>query len=150
MKYVHTNIAANDWKRLAQFYIDVFECRLKPPERDLKGEWLDSATGLKAAALKGAHLILPGYGDDGPTLEIFTYSVTEPSETFQANTKGFAHIAFAVDDVESVFNKALAHGGSKLGRITQKEVDGVGQLILVYMRDPEGNIVEIQSWDLNE
>jgi len=31
--------------------------------------------------------------------------------------------------------------------VTRKEVEGVGLLAFVYFRDPEGNIIEIQSWD---
>ena len=38
MKFVHTNIAAKDWKSLSQFYITVFDCRVKPPERKYEGE----------------------------------------------------------------------------------------------------------------
>ena len=40
MKYVHTNIIAQDWKFLSQFYIDVFGCKPVPPERRLSGEWI--------------------------------------------------------------------------------------------------------------
>jgi len=29
---------------------------------------------------------------------------------------------------------------------SKKTIDGVGDLKFVYFRDPEGNIVEIQSW----
>ena len=60
MRYAHTNIVAKDWKALADFYIQVFGCTAKPPERDLAGEWLDKATGLHNAHLKGIHLPLPG------------------------------------------------------------------------------------------
>jgi catechol 2,3-dioxygenase-like lactoylglutathione lyase family enzyme len=147
MKYVHTNIVAQDWKKLATFYIDVFDCKEKPPQRDLAGAWLDAATGLKEAALKGIHLFLPGYGDDGPTLEIFSYETMEERGIGHANTYGFSHIAFLVDDVQAIFEKALVHGGQPLGRVTRKTIEGVGDLTLVYFRDPEGNIVEIQSWD---
>ena len=35
--------------------------------------WLDSATGINGAHLRGMHLRLPGYGEHGPTLEIFQY-----------------------------------------------------------------------------
>ncbi len=147
MKYVHTNIVAKDWKNLSQFYIDVFECKEKPPERNLSGDWLDRATGLTKARLKGMHLILPGFGDDGPTLEIFTYEPMTESEQMMADTKGFSHIAFAVDNVEDIYKRALAHGADALGKATQKKVEGVGTLTFVYFRDPEGNIIEIQSWD---
>jgi predicted enzyme related to lactoylglutathione lyase len=46
IKFVHTNIIARDWKKLAQFYIDVFECEPLKPERDLDGEWIDKMTGI--------------------------------------------------------------------------------------------------------
>ncbi|PYI70612.1 MAG: glyoxalase, partial [Verrucomicrobia bacterium] len=72
-KYVHTNLIARDWKRLVQFYSEVFGCQPKGPERDLSGNWLDSVNAVPNAHLRGVHLRLPGYGDDGPTLEIFSY-----------------------------------------------------------------------------
>ncbi|HCY86196.1 MAG TPA: glyoxalase [Desulfobacteraceae bacterium] len=147
MKYVHTNIAARDWKTLADFYCSVFDCRIKPPERDYSGDWLDRATGLTGARLKGAHLILPGYGDDGPTLEIFTYDKMVDTESIMANHQGFTHIAFEVTDVRKTYEKALAHGGQPMGKVTEKKVPGIGTLVFIYFKDPEGNIIEIQSWE---
>ncbi len=91
MKFVHTNIAAKDWKRLSQFYITVFDCRVKPPERKYAGDWLDQATGLFRASLEGVHLELPGF--------------------------------------------------------VERKVPGIGTLVFVYFKDPEGNIIEIQSWE---
>lgn len=147
MKFVHTNIVARDWRSLASFYITVFNCKEKPPERDFSGKWLDNATGLKSAALRGIHLILPGYGDAGPTLEIFSYEQMADPGPGHANSIGFSHIAFLVDDVQKTYQHALAHGGQPLGSVTEKQINGVGNLTLVYLRDPEGNIIEIQSWD---
>jgi predicted enzyme related to lactoylglutathione lyase len=64
-----------------------------------------------------------------------------------ANYTGFTHLAFEVEDVEKTFEKALKKGGMSLGKVTRKEVEGVGFLTFVYFRDPEGNIIEIQSWN---
>ena len=63
-----------------------------------------------------------------------------------ANHAGFAHIAFEVEDVESTFARALDQGGTALGQPSEKAIEGIGMLKLVYLRDPEGNIIEIQSW----
>ena len=63
-----------------------------------------------------------------------------------ANHTGFTHIAFEVDDVDRTLNEALKRGGQLLGNVTEKTVDGLGDLKFVYFRDPEGNMVEIQSW----
>ena len=72
-KYVHTNLIARDWKRLVRFYREVFGCEPKGPERDLSAAWLDRVNSVPNARLRGVHLRLPGYGDDAPTLEIFSY-----------------------------------------------------------------------------
>lgn len=146
MRFAHTNLVARDWKKLADFYITVFNCRVKPPERDLAGDWLDKGTGLKNAALAGVHLLLPGHGEAGPTLEIFTYQDTKTIAPMMANHTGIAHIAFEVDDVQSTLNIAMQNGAEMLGEIVEKEIENVGTLVFVYFRDPEGNIIEIQSW----
>jgi len=62
------------------------------------------------------------------------------------NKPGFAHIAFLVDDVKVYYTKVLEHGGSALGEMAEKKIEGVGTLTVAYMRDPEGNIVEILNW----
>jgi catechol 2,3-dioxygenase-like lactoylglutathione lyase family enzyme len=147
MRFSHTNIAAKDWKRLSDFYINVFNCRIKPPERNLSGDWLDKATGLKKAKLTGVHLLLPGHGDNGPTLEIFTYEDTHECSSIMANYTGFTHIAFEVENVETTLNIALSNGADLLGEVTEKKIENVGILKFVYLRDPEGNIIEIQSWE---
>ena len=84
MRYAHTNIVAKDWQKLSDFYINVFGCTIKPPERKLSGDWLDQATGLSKAELEGVHLLLPGHGDSGPTLEIFSYKDTHECEPVMA------------------------------------------------------------------
>jgi catechol 2,3-dioxygenase-like lactoylglutathione lyase family enzyme len=146
MRFSHTNIAAKDWKRLSKFYINVFNCRIKPPERKLSGDWLDKATGLKKAKLTGVHLLLPGHGDNGPTLEIFTYEDTHECPSIMANYTGITHIAFEVENVETTLNVALSNGADLLGEVTEKKIENVGILKFVYLRDPERNIIEIQSW----
>lgn len=146
MRYAHTNIVARDWKRLVQFYSNVFSCEPVPPERNQSGDWLDRGTGVADARIQGMHLRLPGYGEDGPTLEIYQYSQIEPATPATANRQGIGHLAFTVDDVASVRDQVLAHGGSALGSISQTEISGVGHLTFVYLADPEGNILEIQNW----
>ncbi len=145
-KYVHTNLIARDWKKLVRFYGDVFDCIPKDPERDLSGEWLDRVTSLSAARLRGVHLRLPGYGGDGPTLEIFSYDDMPDKEPPMPNEPGFAHIAFAVDNVEKALETVISAGGGSVGEIATAEIGGVGLLQVVYARDPEGNIVELQKW----
>lgn len=148
-KYAHTNLIAKDWKRLSAFYQDVFGCVPVPPERKLSGEWLDKATGLSGAHISGIHLRLPGYGDDGPTLELFQYGAMPERPSVSTNTPGFSHIAFAVDDVAEAAKAIFNKGGSAVGELTVRDVPGVGLLTFQYVTDPEGNIIEIQNWKAN-
>jgi predicted enzyme related to lactoylglutathione lyase len=145
-KYVHTNLIARDWKGLVRFYSEVFGCEPNPSDRDMSGAWLDQLTSLQNAHLSGVHLRLPGCGDDGPTLEIFSYNELVEPELPSANQCGFGHIAFAVHDVDEALQAVIAAGGSTVGNIVTTEVNRVGVLRVVYARDPEGNIVELQRW----
>lgn len=145
-RYGHTNLIARDWRRLAQFYCDVFGCAQAGPQRDQHGAWLDQATGVTQAHLEGVHLLLPGHGDSGPTLEIYTYDTTLDAPPSAANRAGLGHLAFQVPDVPAALTELLAHGGRRLGEVSRTTVAGVGDLAVVYATDPEGNIIELQAW----
>lgn len=146
MRYAHTNIVSLDWKRLSEFYINTFQCKVVPPVRKQSGDWLARGTGLKDASLEGVHLLLPGYGETGPTLEIYQYQTIEGQTGVAPNKRGFGHIAFEVASVEKLLSDLINNGGSKSGSITKRQVDGVGEITFVYCRDPEGNLIELQSW----
>src|SRR6478736_5770223 len=79
-RFGHVNVTGRDWRRLAAFYTDVFGCESVPPERDIRSADLDAATGLHDAHLTGAHLRLPGYGETGPTIEIFEYDEIDATQ----------------------------------------------------------------------
>lgn len=146
IKFAHTNIISKDWKRLADFYIQVFGCKPVFPERDLKGTWLDKATNIEDAHIRGIHLALPGYDKNPPTIEIFQYDhVIEKSESMP-NRKGYGHIAFRVDDVDEVLKKLLETGGTLLGEVVETEIANAGYIRFVYAKDIDGNIIELQSW----
>ena len=146
-KYVHTNIIAADWRLLAEFYIDVFDCTIVPPERNYKGKELDAGVSISGAHLKGIHLRLPGWGESGPTLEIYSYNVQEEKPKTAVNRPGFTHIAFEVDDVEAARKKVLASGGNKVGEIVTLTTSGGSNVTWCYLTDPEGNIIELQKWN---
>lgn len=144
--YRHTNIIAQDWKSLSRFYQDVFGCTPVPPERDQSGQWLEDGTKVKNAALKGEHLLLPGFPKGGPTLEIYSYSEMLDKPEAASNRKGFGHIAFEVDDVEKACEEIVRAGGKLYGKIVTRVVPGAGTITFTYVMDPEDNLVELQSW----
>jgi catechol 2,3-dioxygenase-like lactoylglutathione lyase family enzyme len=145
-KYVHTNIMAHDWQALAKFYQDVFGCVPVPPMRDFKGEALERATNIPNAAFQGMHLRLPGFDDNGPTLEIFQYQNMPARLETLVHRPGFGHIAFLVEDVAKARKAVLEAGGEDVGEtITLQTADG-RKVTFVYVTDPEGNVLELQSW----
>lgn len=147
IKYVHTNLVARDWKKLADFYIHVFNCKPMLPERDLSGEWIDQLTGINDVRIRGMHLSLPGI-ENGPTLEIFEYCPKDGlNDAIRINSSGFGHIAFHVDSVEKALEKVLEHGGGQLGAVVIKAYEEIGILTVVYATDPEGNFIELQNWN---
>ena len=146
-KYAHTNINTPDWKRLVQFYIKVFDSKLIPPTRHLYGEWFEKASGIKDAEVHGAHITLPGYDVNGPTLEIFTHTIKNGEQSTTFHQQGYAHIAIAVDDVDATYKKIIENGGSSDGEIVTEYYENMNKtLTMVYAKDPDGNIIEIQKW----
>ena len=144
-RYAHTNIIAKDFQKLVDFYKDVFQCKSIGETRDLRGEWLDKLTGISNAHIMGEHLCLPGYGEDHPTLEIFSYDNMMETE-HSINTCGIAHIAFEVDDVEATLQRLLENGGKQIGEVVKAEYEDGRKAVFVYAADCEGNIIELQSW----
>lgn len=146
VRYGHTNLIAQDWRALSRFYQEQFGCTPVPPVRDFKGPDLERGTAISGAELRGEHLRLPGHGPDGPTLEIFNYNVLEERPPGVAvNRPGFGHIAFVVDDVATARAAVLTAGGQPVGEIVTLTNAAGARLTWVYVTDPEGNVLELQS-----
>jgi catechol 2,3-dioxygenase-like lactoylglutathione lyase family enzyme len=145
-RFGHTNVIARDWQRLADFYERVFGCERVLPIRNYRGPDLERGTAVPGAALSGVHLRLPGHGVDGPTLEIYTYEPSLDALPPAANRSGWGHIAFAVDDVAQARLAVLEAGGGILGEVVTLQTADGRRVTWCYQTDPEGNIIELQSW----
>ena len=145
MKYCHVCIACKDWQLISKFYQDVFGCIPLDPIRNMKGSWpgkLIAAPVEEEAEIIGEHIMVPGYGDEGPTLEILTYKPYGKDVTLECYDPGFTHVCFEVptqEEKNAAIEKLLACGGSMISKFDDYHVERA-----VYARDPEGNIVEIR------
>ncbi len=146
-RYVHTNIIAKDCEKLIEFYKEVFGCRSIGEKRDLRGAWLDKMTGIPNAHIVGEHLVMPGYDENHPTIEIFSYDQMEGDFTHRINSYGIAHLAFEVDNVEETLEKVLLKGGGVVGELVHADYQDGRKATFVYVTDIEKNIIELQSWD---
>ncbi len=145
-RYVHTNIIAINADKLIEFYKTVLGCKSINEKRDLKGVWLDKLTNLNKAHIIGEHLLMPGYIGDYPTLEIFSYEDAKSFIPSEINRPGLAHLAFEVDDVKKTLEDVINAGGSVVGEIVKADYPNNIEATFVYAKDPEGNILELQSW----
>jgi catechol 2,3-dioxygenase-like lactoylglutathione lyase family enzyme len=145
-RFGHVNLIARDWRRLAAWYTEVFGCELVPPERDYSGPDLERGTGIPGAALRGVHLRLPGLGPTGPTLEIYQFASMPEGLPAAVNRPGFQHIAFAVPSVTAARDGVLGSGGASVGEVVTLQTADGRFVTWAYVTDPEGNIVELQSW----
>jgi predicted enzyme related to lactoylglutathione lyase len=146
IRYAHVNIIAADWRKLAEFYQTVFDCEPVSTERDHHGPHTDAVTGIENVRVQGQHLRVPGHGENGPTIEFFTYDQQLPGQKPAINRPGYAHVAFEVEDFDGVRQQVLNWGGSDYAEKITIDIPGAGRLTLLYMTDPEGNIIELQQW----
>ena len=147
--YAHTNLIARDWRSLAQFYIDVFGCEVVPPERDLSGEWIERMTVVPGVRVRGCHLRLPGpfaesaAGPDARDLLVRARRAgcrpADRSPRLRSPRVPRRRRRSRARDVE-------ANGGARYGELVQHRYPELGLLTAVYAADPEGNVIEIQSW----
>jgi len=146
-KYVHTNLIARDWRALARFYIDLFGCVPVPPERDFRGPEIEAGTAIPGTHLTGMHLRLPGWGENGPTLELFHYDELDEHGPGVLNRPGFGHLAFQVSDVTAAQGAVLSAGGKAVGAVSTLHLPNGTAVTMCYVTDPEGNILELQRWN---
>lgn len=146
IRYAHTNVIARDWRSLARFYEEVLGCVPVSSERDHHGPLTDALVGIPNVRVTGRHLRVPGHGENGPTLEFFSYHEQPPNLPPQINRPGFAHLAFEVPDLAATRAQFHQRGGGDYGEQITLDIPGAGRLTLIYLTDPEGNIVELQHW----
>lgn len=62
------------------------------------------------------------------------------------NRPGFAHLAFSVPSVPHARKQILLSGGSAVGEVVTIAISAEARVTWCYVTDPEGNILELQSW----
>ena len=79
-----------------------------------------------------------GVSGPEPTLTAKTHTNLTPNVDRPepvANQIGLGHIAFEVEDIEAAVEEVVT-----------TDVPGRGQFTFACVRDPEGNIIELQRW----
>lgn len=142
MKFGHVSMVARDTDRLADFYKTVFGCGDSVKRWNMSGEHISRGNGVPNSEIYAARLSLPGV--DGVILEIFQYRNFQDRPTPAVNQPGYGHISFEVEDINATFDAVIEAGGTPLGQITNLGTSDA-PVLCVYVRDPEGNIVELEQ-----
>lgn len=91
-KYLQTNLTVKDIERMQAFYVEVFGCVPLRKIDHLTGKWIEDITSVENGEIKYVHLRFPGYGNNGPELELIQY--LDPTKKFNItpNTYGLGHL----------------------------------------------------------
>ncbi|MBI1281472.1 MAG: VOC family protein [Anaerolineaceae bacterium] len=134
----HVGIIVNDLEAAKTFFLDLgFE--VMGEEFGFKGEWIDRLVGLKNVHTEAVMIKLPG---GGANLELIKYH-TPPAENNSplplSNSIGIGHIAFEVEDIETIVEKIKSKGMELVGEIQNYE----NMYKLCFIRGPEGIILDL-------
>jgi catechol 2,3-dioxygenase-like lactoylglutathione lyase family enzyme len=133
----HVGIVVNDLAGATAFFVELgLElCG----EGAVGGSWVDRVVGLEGVRADVAMLETPGgrgrvelakfHAPPGPGIDSHA----------PANTPGIRHIAFAVDDIDTVVAGLRARGAELVGEVERYR----NSYRLCYVRGPEGIIVEL-------
>ena len=142
MKLSHVSINAQNADALAEFYRNVFGFIDRRPPRWLTGEKVSRGNGLPGSKIYSIWLNFPGTRES--FLEILSFEKPVNREASAVNASGYAHIAFEVSDLKKTVTTVLKSGGSLQGEITNFGTEAKPHLI-IYVRDPEGNVLELEQ-----
>lgn len=142
MRFDQVKILARDLDSLVSFYEEALECITVVPAM-ATDEVVARGAGVPDATVTLAALRLPGRGDRGPVLEL--YSIDGEVPEGWDYRPGNGQLAFEVDDFEAAIGKVISTGGSALGEVVEWEAPSGSVARFVYLSDPEGNIIDLWS-----
>jgi len=128
----HVGVIVKDLSATKEFFLD-FGLELLW-EGEVDGKWAEPIIGLNDTK---ANVVMLGMPDGQATLELVKFHTSLEIEGIQQSLSN--HIAFAVEDIESVVAKLKKNGTEIFG-----EIQNYGNVYkLCYVRGPEGIILEL-------
>lgn len=140
--FAHPAIVVLDLERATQFYCDAFGFR---KFSDADEGWYDNSAIDAAIGLDNSHVTGRMLAGHNCYLELFRFhkplGTTPSPDTFNAAGLGLRHLCFYTDNVTQEYQRVIDLGGIPLG--TPQRDRGI---TAVYLRDPEGNILELAEF----
>lgn len=140
--YHHTVLLVSDFDRSLDFYCDALGFELISRDEDRRGPFLDQMFNLKDVVIKLA-LIRAG----GEIIEVI--EVVSPEEIRHDDGSdaryGIARIGWEVDEIEKMVQDLTAKGVEFLSEIVDMTVGHYAGGKVIFFRDPDGIILELQQ-----
>ena len=143
-RFRHIAIVVSDLEPMLQFYTQILGFQIKR-QFDIQSEDFRKGIGIANAKARGVHLSVPG----GVEIELFQFleprsdPIISPASP---NRQGFRHIALVVSDLQKSYYDLVAKGVNFFSApVVVKEPKEVAGFQFVYLRDPEGNIIELNQ-----
>jgi catechol 2,3-dioxygenase-like lactoylglutathione lyase family enzyme len=134
----HVGVVVDDLEAAVAFFVELGMERQGTGVGSVDGRWVDQVVGLEGVRVDIAFVRTP---DGMSRLELTKFHAPDAVEAGSTapNTLGLRRLMFAVDDIDEVVARMLAHGAELIGEVAQYE----DVYRLCYLRGPGGSIVAL-------
>jgi catechol 2,3-dioxygenase-like lactoylglutathione lyase family enzyme len=133
----HVGIVVDDLAAATEFFVELGLAL--QGEGMAEGRWVDRVVGLDGVRVEIAMLQTPDGHGRLELAKFHTPSAQGGGRHAPANAPGIRHVAFAVEDLDTVVAGLRARGAELVGELERYEHN----YRLCYVRGPEGIIVEL-------
>jgi catechol 2,3-dioxygenase-like lactoylglutathione lyase family enzyme len=135
----HCGLRVTDIDRAARFYIEAFDGHFLATPFELSGDFAETVMeGPPGVTFK---VCMVGFAD-GSLVELFEFvDPAHPVEVVHPTRGNIIHYGIQVDDVD----EALARVEQAGGRRIWPEVSPWGTASIIYVKDPDENIIELSD-----
>jgi catechol 2,3-dioxygenase-like lactoylglutathione lyase family enzyme len=131
----HVGLQVSDIDRAGAFYVETLGARWMVMPLAFEGDGAVQAMGHEGVKLRLAML---GLGE--AMLELFEFTGSDvPEWARRPRESRLPHLAVQVEDTDAALARIEAAGGRRIW----PEVDRFGRARVIYVQDPDGNVVEL-------
>jgi catechol 2,3-dioxygenase-like lactoylglutathione lyase family enzyme len=140
----HPGLRVSDIDRAARFYIEAFGGRYLTKPYVMEGEFTETVfNGPPGVRARVCHI---GF-DGGGGVELFQFlDPVAPIAPVHATAGNILHFGIKVDDVAAALERVEAAGGRRVW----PEVTAWGTAEIIYVADPDENVIEVTDATLDE